>query len=263
MYRPNKRLGQHFLHDENILYRMLNVFDIGSDDSVLEIGAGEGALTEFLIESEACQIIAVEIDFRLAPYLQMKFDNDDRFQLIQKDILKVNLNEMIRENHQLRVIGNLPYYLTSPILFHLWNFRPFISDAMVMVQKEVGDRLIASHGNKAYGIPSVFFQLTADIVPVVEVPREAFEPMPNVESVVLHFTFLEEPRYPVIDMSHLQKIVKTGFNHRRKMLRNTIKSFIPESIIDSDFELLLQKRPEQLSVQDWTELSNTLVEKQQ
>lgn len=259
MYQPNKRLGQHFLHDASILYRMMDVFDIGSEDVVLEIGAGEGALTELLIESDAHKILAVEIDSRLIPYLHMKFDKDERFQLIQNDILKVNLNALGAEENRLRVIGNLPYYLTSPILFHLWKFRSILSDAMVMVQKEVGDRLIASHGNKDYGIPSVFFQLTADIVPVVDVPREAFEPMPNVESVVLHFKFLDEPQYPVTDIQHLQKIVKTGFNHRRKMLRNTIKSFVPESLIDSELELLLQKRPEQLSVQDWVELSNNIM----
>ncbi len=260
MYRPNKRLGQHFLHDESVLYRMIDVLDIQSDDSILEIGAGEGALTRLLLDSDASQVTAVEIDSRLIPYLQMKFDKDNRFHLVHDDILNLDFNQYFQKENRLRVMGNLPYYLTSPILFHLYDYRSIISDAMVMVQKQVGDRLIANHGNKDYGIPSIFFQLTADIESVADIPREAFEPMPNVESTLLHLTFLREPRFPVADMKHLQKIVKTAFNHRRKMLRNTIISFIPAEIIDSAWNLLLTKRPEQLSVQQWTELSNAIVQ---
>ncbi len=260
MYRPNKRLGQHFLHDQTVLYHMIDCFDIQSDDCILEIGSGEGALTKLLLESDASQVTAIEIDSRLIPYLQMKFDKDDRFHLVQKDVLKVDFSQYRIKENRLRVIGNLPYYLTSPILFHLFDSRSIISDAMVMVQKQVGDRLIANHGNKDYGIPSILFQLTADIESVADVPREAFEPMPNVESTVLHLTFLREPRFSVLEMKHLQKIVKTAFNHRRKMLRNTIRTFIPDEIIDSAWQLLLTKRPEQLSVQQWTELSNAIVQ---
>ncbi len=254
--RPKKSLGQHFLHDQNLLRRIANEMDLLPGDHVLEIGAGQGALTERLLESDADKILSIEIDRRWAALLEAKFGRDERFELLQGDFLKVQISEAMPDSKSVRIVGNLPYHLTSPILFHLWDQRTLVQDALVMVQKEVGERLISSPGNKSYGIPSVLFQLVADLKIVTHVPPQVFVPPPKVDSVVIQIDFLKEPRCPVQDIPLFRKLVRTGFNHRRKMLRNTLKSFFADIELKEDIILLLDKRPEHLSIEEWAKMAN-------
>lgn len=256
--RPKKSLGQHFIHDQNLLRRIAHEMDILPGDRILEIGAGQGALTERLLESSAEKVLSIEIDRRWAALLEAKFGRDERFRVHQGDFLKVNIAEIMPGDKPVRIVGNLPYFLTSPILFHLWDQRSLIQDALVMVQKEVGERLASPPGNKNYGIPSVLFQLVADLNIVMHVPPQVFIPQPKVDSAVIQIDFLEALKFPVQDVDLFRKLVRTGFNQRRKMLRNTLKSFFAEIEFNDKIVYLLDKRPEHLSVEEWAMLSNTV-----
>ena len=255
--RPLKNLSQNFLKDETYATRLVESMNIQPGETVLEIGAGEGVLTRYLMQSDAAKVIAVELDTRMLPWLKMRFGDDARFQLIAEDFLKLDLDEMIASvaPNPLRVCGNLPYAITSPILFALLDHREGVKDFTVTVQKEVAERFVSPPGCKAYGVPSILFQLYGDLKILFNVPRGAFEPVPKVESAVMQCVFLSQARYPVQDQKLFEKLVKTGFSQRRKMLRNTIQSMVGDI---PDLPVELTQRPEQLSVATWAELANLI-----
>ena len=230
---------------------------IGSDDTVLEIGPGEGVLTEFLLESPADKIIAVEIDRRVGKWLRVRFDSDKRFKLVEGDILEFDL-ESVHANDKIRVVGNLPYSITSPILFRMLDNRFRIRDVTVTVQKEVAERLTGKPGTKAYGIPSIFFQLYGNVDLLFHIPRDDFYPVPNVDSSVIHIEFLEGPAFKVDDEIFFRRLIKTIFGQRRKMLRNTLKNLLNGEIETDGISLNLSKRPEELSIEELVMLSNQL-----
>jgi len=226
--------------------------DIQPMDHILEIGPGKGILTKYLIESLASTVTAVEKDKRLIPFLQKQFNNDDRFHLIHQDFLKIKIQSLRKQETKFRCISNLPYRVTSPILFYLLDNREYISDMTVMVQKEVGERLSADTGSRAYGIPSVLFQAVSDIKMLFTVSRNAFRPVPEVTSAVLRIKFLEGAAPPISNWSHFQSMVKVAFNQRRKMLRKTLR----QKIGRHEYPIELTRRPQQLSVSEWIELAN-------
>ena len=161
--RPQKRLGQHFLRDRSIAERIIQSMSIGCEDRVLEIGAGEGVLTERLIESPARRIVAVELDSRLAGWLKGRFEQNERFEIIEADFLKLDLGPLFSGDWKIRAVGNIPYSITTPILFRLLDDREKVRDVTVTLQKEVGERIISPPGCKAYGIPSVLFQSSGGV----------------------------------------------------------------------------------------------------
>ena len=258
--RPIKRLGQHFLRDRSLSQRIVESLGIGESDQILEIGPGEGALTEFLLESSAERIVGVEIDRRLAGGLRRRFGHDPRFELLEEDFLKLDLLTIIKVQKKIRVVGSLPYNITSPILFKILDHRRDVQDLTVAVQKEVGERIASPPGTKSYGIPSVLFQLFSQMDVLFSISRNAFSPKPEVDSLVLRLKFYETPLYNVKDALFFRLLLKTVFGQRRKMLKNTLKALVEDERMLHAVSLDLHRRPEELSVADFVELSNTLTQ---
>lgn len=257
--RPQKRLGQHFLRDRSIAERIIQSMRIGCEDRILEIGAGEGVLTERLIDSPARRIVAVELDSRLAGWLKGCFEQNERFEIIEADFLKLELEALFSGEQKIRAVGNIPYAITTPILFRLLDKREKVRDITVTLQKEVGERITSPPGCKAYGIPSVLFQMQSRIDVLFSIPRQAFYPVPKVDSIVLRFQFLDRPLHDVDDLSFFSRMVKTAFGQRRKMLKNTLKSLVVDEKRFLDAPIDLHRRPEELSVADFAVLSNALI----
>jgi len=254
--RTRKRLGQHFLKDRSFATRIVNSIGIETGDLILEIGSGEGVLTELLLKSSAEKVYGIEIDPRLCQFLKERFREEKRFQLIEGDFLKFDIASICERRHGLRVAGNLPYYITSPILFHLLENRSWIRDLVATVQKEVGERLASLPNRKSYGVPSVLFQTYCDVKALFRIPGQAFFPVPEVDSVVLQIKFGRESKYSIKDEDLYKKIVKGTFNQRRKMLKNTLARLIDDTSILDGIIIDLSRRPESLSVMEFVTLSN-------
>jgi 16S rRNA (adenine1518-N6/adenine1519-N6)-dimethyltransferase len=254
-FRPNKNLSQNFLVDPNIARKIVGCMNIQHNDSIIEIGAGRGALTGYLLQSPAKKITAVELDARLITDLRSQFGHHRRFILIHQDFLKFEFHSMTSLGHKFRLIGNLPYSITSPLLFYIFDHREYVQDMVLMLQKEVGMRLSASPCTKAYGIPSVLFQAVSTIENLFHVPPSAFRPVPDVESTVLHIKFDRKTRADIPNWNLFVNIVRTAFNQRRKMLRNTLGKWISK---DTMAPVDLTRRPEQLTVEEWAQLSRTI-----
>lgn len=215
---------------------------------MLEIGCGQGALTDHILE-KARMLYGVEFDRNL--YAELRKKESPTFVLFQADILEFDFRKIQVSDKKIKVIGNLPYHISSPIIFWLIDHREHIETATIMLQKEVAERIVSGPHTKDYGILSVFCQFFAECRIVVTVPATAFFPKPKVDSAVLQLTF-KESLPAVRDFELFRKIVKRSFNQRRKMLRNSLSPFIDNCSIDFN----LQLRPEQLSVQDFINLSD-------
>ena len=258
--RPKRSLGQNFLRDENIARKIVRAMDPQRDDVVVEIGPGEGVLTRHLIPVVK-KLIAVEIDVRAVDRLKNEFSAQD-VEIVHGDFLEFDFSlAQTRFGKPVRAIGNIPYQITSPILFHLLDHRAHVQDITLMIQKEVADRIVAGPGNKEYGILSVFCQLLTDVRKLFDVSPNAFFPKPRVVSSVVHFFPLKSSRYPMADEAFFRTMVRSVFGKRRKTLRNSLKYFLGEQEPDlSVVEIDLRRRPEDLSIRELVELSNRLFE---
>ena len=224
---------------------------------MVEIGPGEGALTTPL-GSLVRTLIAVDLDQRVIRQLETAHPAGP-VRFLHQDFLTVNLTAWaVQYGCRLRIAGNIPYNITSPILFHLLDHRTAVKDATIMMQREVAQRLVARPGSKDYGILSVFFQLFADITLLFDVSPNSFYPKPQVISSVVRLTFLHTPRYEVVDEHFFRTMVRSVFGKRRKTLRNSLAGVVdtPEALLPASFDL--QKRPEALTVQQLVELGNFL-----
>jgi 16S rRNA (adenine1518-N6/adenine1519-N6)-dimethyltransferase len=260
--RPLKRFSQNLLKDPVFARKLAESLDIRSGDAVLEIGPGEGILTRFFLESPAEKVIAVEIDRRFAAWLRKRFAKEKKFRLVEGNFLMTNLQTLVPEGSKLRIVGNIPYAITSPILFHLLDNRAFIRDFGLTVQKEVCRRVVSPPGSKIYGIPSVLFQLHADVRMLFTIPPGAFLPVPKVDSAVLYGRFCDKPKFEVADEKFFRTFVKTLFGQRRKMIRNTIQTWAAKDEDLGVFSSFLDKRPEMLSVGELVALSNHILSRQ-
>ncbi len=227
--RPSKRLGQHFLRDRRAVARIIAAASVGKEEKILEIGAGTGVLTIPLARA-AEQVVAVEKDPRLVDHLRSKLARAgiDNVVLINEDILRLDLEPIWpAEASRLKVIGNLPYNISTPLLERLMANRHRLSRAVLMFQAELAKRLIGIPGTKAYGAMSVLVQYHACITPILKVPRTAFYPTPKVDSMVLELDF--ETSYPrkTENEENFRQIVKASFAHRRKTLLNSLRTSIP------------------------------------
>ncbi len=227
--RPSKRLGQHFLRDRRAVARIIAAASVGKEEKILEIGAGTGVLTIPLARA-AEQVVAVEKDPRLVDHLRSKLARAgiDNVVLINEDILRLDLEPIWpAEASRLKVIGNLPYNISTPLLERLMANRHRLSRAVLMFQAELAKRLIGTPGTKAYGAMSVLVQYHACITPILKVPRTAFYPTPKVDSMVLELDF--ETSYPrkTENEENFRQIVKASFAHRRKTLLNSLRTSIP------------------------------------
>ena len=254
--RPRKSLGQHFLRDERIARRIVEAVNPVASDLVLEIGPGEGALTRHLAQTPA-RLVLVDVDDRVVAQLRKTYAG--RAEVWLQDILTTDPASIARDHavDRIRVIGNIPYYITSPILFHFLDHRGSVRDLTIMVQKEVAQRLVAGPGSKTYGIVSVIIGLLADAELLFDVQPGSFHPRPAVTSSVVKLTMLEHPRFEVRDEKFFRAVVRTAFGKRRKTLRNSLRSLSGTNpgVLDAR---TLGRRPEELSVRELAVLANTL-----
>jgi 16S rRNA (adenine1518-N6/adenine1519-N6)-dimethyltransferase len=259
--RPRKSLGQNFLRDERIARKIVDAVDPRPEDVVLEIGPGEGALTKHLAATGA-RLVLVELDERAVVRMRESYESP-RVQVLHQDVLTVDWDALAASTgtERLRVVGNIPYYITSPILFHVLDHRRRVRDLTMMVQREVARRLAAVPRTKAYGILSVFCQLFADVEVLFDVQPGSFHPRPDVTSSVVRLVMLDGPRYALRDEQFFRGMVRSVFGKRRKTLRNALRYFIdidPAAAVPD--VSILQCRPEDLTVEETVELSNALFE---
>ena len=260
-----KRFGQNFLIDAHVLEKIISAAGITKDDCVLEIGPGIGTMTQYLAES-AGQVIAVEIDTNLLPILTDTLKDYSNVKVINQDILKVDINELVKEYNNgrpIKVVANLPYYITTPIIMGLFESNVPIDNITVMVQKEVADRMQVGPGSKDYGALSLAVQYYASPYIVANVPPNCFIPRPNVGSAVIRLTRYQEPPVQVKDPKLMFKLIRASFNQRRKTLQNGLNnspeiSFSKEEITKAIESLGVSPsvRGESLSLEQFAQLAN-------
>jgi len=255
-----KRLGQHHLVDGRVIDRLVERMQLSADDTVVEIGAGLGALTEPLAERAGC-VVAVEVDARFAALLTERMATRKNVRVVHEDILTFPWDR----HAGAVVVGAIPYHITSPILVSLCEHRRDLRDAWLILQQEVAARLRAKPGTKAYGRLSVLGQYGWDITAVMDVPRSAFFPQPEVDSTCLHLRPREHPEVAVADEAAYFDVVKSAFGHRRKTLANCLRESGGRRMSRSQVEALLRGlklpvsvRGEELSLEQFAALSNRL-----
>lgn len=254
--RPKKRFSQNFLQNTHYQKKIVDILNIDSNDTIIEIGPGQGALTQHIIPANPAHYYAIEIDINLANELKNQFK--DGITIFQQDFLDFDFTSILELNaKKIKIIGNLPYHITSPILFKLIDNYEKIDIAVLMIQKEVARRISASHGNKEYGILSVVSQTYSNVEYLFEVKRGNFFPAPDVDSAVIRLHFYKELT-GIENESLFRKLVRETFNYRRKMLRNSLCRIFDKSIVYSVSSDYLDLRPEQLAVDDFKILSNSL-----
>ena len=254
MLKPKKSLGQNFLRDENILRNIVESLHLSSGDVVIEIGSGQGALTKHLVDLPIT-LIGIEVDKRAIELLQHGYGA--KMTILHANVLDVDLRG-ISQKHQkkLRIVGNIPYYLTSEILFWLFDARTVVSDATLMMQVEVARRLAAPPKNKEFGILSVFTQFYTECEILFKVSRNCFYPKPEVDSAVVRLNFKDQ--LPQCDEKLFRSIVRATFGKRRKTLRNGLKSLELDDTVLDQIPFDLKRRPEELSVDEFLNLSESI-----
>jgi 16S rRNA (adenine1518-N6/adenine1519-N6)-dimethyltransferase len=268
--KARKSLGQNFLVDQSAHKKIVAAIAPSAEDIVVEIGPGTGLLTKHLLASRLRKLVAFELDERAIPELRREFAAEGpRFEVREQDILDVDLRELSRElTAPLRVAGNIPYYITSPILFKLIDERNVIRDATLLVQLEVAERLTAKPGTKAYGIPTILANFFGEVTFKFKVPAGAFRPVPKVDSAVVqvdfsrgYFSRTQSAAPAGFEDERFRKLVRASFAMRRKTLRNNLKAFDPASIDRLEagpLSQLLGLRAEALTISQFIELTVAL-----
>lgn len=260
-HQPRKRFGQHFLHDPAVIQRIIHAINPKSDEHLVEIGPGQGALTQYLLP--ACgKLDVVELDRDLVPRLQQQFGADPRFRIHQGDALKFPFCDLLdgATGPRLRITGNLPYNISTPLLFHLMEHRHCIADMHFMLQKEVVERIVARPGEHGYGRLGIMLGYYCQSESLLSIGPGAFRPPPKVDSAVVRLVPYATPPVTVHDLGLLGQLVSQAFSQRRKTLRNSLKKCFNSSEI-SALGIDPTERPEQLSLDDFARLANRLYEK--
>ncbi len=261
-----KKFGQNFLIDTHVLEKIIDASEITKDDCVLEIGPGIGTMTQYLAES-AREVIAVEIDKALIPILGDTLKEYNNVTIINDDILKVNINKIVEEKNNgqpIKVVANLPYYITTPIIMGLFESHVPLKSITIMVQKEVADRMQVGPGTKDYGALSLAVQYYAKPEIVANVPPNCFIPRPNVASAVIRLTRYEEPPVKAEDERFMFNLIRASFNQRRKTLVNGLQNgglgLTKEAILSALEQMNLPAtiRGEALTLEQLAQLSNIL-----
>lgn len=269
-FKHAKSLGQNFLNDQNVIYDIVEGSEIDEQTLVIEIGPGEGALTTELVEV-AGHVIAIELDDRLIPILCTKFALHDNFELIHEDVLKVDIKSIVSEIMakrgltKTRIVGNLPYYITTPIITKLIESEADFESLTVMMQKEVGDRIEAEPGTKLAGAITYAVHYRCTVDKLCDVSRESFYPVPKVDSVVLRLNMRDVLAVHVNDENNFFRCIKAGFSMRRKTLLNSLQALddVNKDIIKHALEnanIDPSRRAETLTMEEFAELSNSIWE---
>lgn len=264
-----KKFGQNFLIDSNVLESIIRGAEITKDDFVLEIGPGIGTMTQYLCEA-ARQVVAVEIDKMLIPILEDTLSEYDNVEVINQDVLKVDIKSLAEEKNNgkpIKVVANLPYYITTPIIMGLFESGVPIDSITIMVQKEVADRMQTGPGSKDYGALSLAVQYYATAKVILNVSATCFMPRPNVDSAVIKLTRHKEPTVNVADEKLMFKIIRASFNQRRKTLVNGLKNSPELSFSKEQIVKVIEKigkpetiRGEALTLEEFAELANAFTE---
>lgn len=251
--KPLKRFGQNYLTDRNIISKIVDTFNPASTERIIEIGPGTGALTRSLYERIG-PFTVVEIDTRVIESLQSELPG---LEIIHNDFLETDLKQFFSGTHNIRIIGNIPYNITSSILFKLFQNRHYISDALLMVQFEVAKRMTADRGTKDYGILSVLLDYFAEVKICFKISPNVFYPKPKVWSAIVHMNFKKETENAISDEDFI-KVVKAAFGNRRKTLKNSLSNsiFSTQKIDIKSFPL--NRRAEELTTQDFITLTKLL-----
>ncbi|AJQ94225.1 16S rRNA (adenine(1518)-N(6)/adenine(1519)-N(6))-dimethyltransferase RsmA [Gynuella sunshinyii] len=256
MHKARKRFGQNFLHDQQIIDRIVSAIHPKPDQHLVEIGPGQGALTEQLLAATDGQLDVIELDRDLIPILQVKFFSAKALTIHEADALKFDFASLY-PGEPLRVVGNLPYNISTPLLFHLLRFTDHITDMHFMLQKEVVERICASPGGSDYGRLSVMMQYFCQTEYLFTVKPGAFNPAPKVDSAIIRLAPRPKHELTAHSLETLETVVRTSFSQRRKTLRNNLKQLMTlQQIEDTGIDPGI--RPERLSVADFVNLANLL-----
>ncbi len=264
MHKAKKKFGQNFLHDATVIERIIHAISLKETDNVIEIGPGMAALSDSLIK--ACnKLFLVEIDNDLIPQLKQRFSAyaQTRWHIFHQDALGFSFSSaeaLLTEKTKFRVVGNLPYNISTPLLFHFIEQIEYVEDMHFMLQKEVVERICAKPDNKDYGRLSIMLQYFCDCEHLFDVAPESFEPAPKVESSIIRLTPYSEPPYPCKDTEELSKLVATAFSQRRKTIRNNFRKLgIEKEMEQANIDGSL--RAENISLAQYVELCNILSNK--
>ncbi len=262
---PKKRLGQHFLVDRNILNKVIRTAQVGKEDVVLEVGPGLGEMT-LALAHRVKKVIAIEIDPKLVAILNKKAKDYPNVEVMKSDILKVDFKHILeKEGHTIKVVANLPYQISTPLVFRFIELKEAFSTFTLMLQKEVAERMVAPPGRKEYGPLSIFIQLFLNPSILFFIKPSAFFPPPKVESAVVHMVWKEKPMIEKNDEEWFKRIVKACFGYRRKTLLNALKHSelcLPDST-ESRMEKVgidPRRRPETLTIEEFIRLAEALLQ---
>lgn len=257
-HQARKRFGQNFLHDPGVIERIVRAIHPKPDDAIVEIGPGLGAITEeILAVNPTLQV--VELDRDLIPVLRTKFFNYPEFRIHEADALKFDFGQLVEDGNRLRIIGNLPYNISTPLIFHLLNHSGVVRDMHFMLQKEVVQRLAAVPGDNNYGRLGIMAQYFCKVQPLFEVGSGAFRPAPKVDSAIVRLVPHDTLPHPAKDLGTLQAVVRSAFNARRKTLRKALGGMISVAQLQS-LGINDGLRPENLSLADYVSIADLLVD---
>lgn len=269
-FQLSKSLGQNFLTDGNIVDQIVDSANAGPHDLVIEVGPGVGVLTAAAAQT-AGKVVAVEIDKNLIPILRETLSEFSNIEIINQDILKTNLEEILAQNEEIggkprtgvKIIGNLPYYITTPIIMKLLEDGVPAESITIMLQKEVADRILASPGSKTYGALSVAVQYYAEVSPVAHVPKEVFVPRPKVDSAVIRLDLRKEKPVELCDEAAFFATIRGGFGQRRKTLLNSLTGVLGRTkeeinTIMEQVGIDQKRRAETLSIKEFADLANAI-----
>ena len=254
-HRPRKRFGQNFLHDQGVLQRIEQAIRPKTTDHIVEIGPGLGALTRYLIEG-AGHIDAVEIDRDLIEPLQTRFA--EKIAIHNTDALNFDFCSLALKGEKLRIIGNLPYNISTPLMFRLFEQKRCIQDMHFMLQQEVVNRIVAAPGSKSYGRLSIMAQYYCQAESLFHVSPEAFNPPPKVHSAVIRLIPHLQPKVDVTNLKQFEEVIRQAFSQRRKTIRNTLKKLITAEQLNA-LGIEPTIRPEQIPIEQFAQISNAIV----
>ncbi len=265
MKKPRSKLGQVFLKDKNILDKIVRYADVKEGEWILEIGPGKGALTEFLLMRGA-NVVAFEIDPALISELKRNYGLllGDRFFLFEEDFLKANIGKNLSEigaPAPIKVVSNIPYYITTPILTKLIEERNLFSEIYLTIQKEVARRLVAKPDTNEYGSLTLYLMMFFDVEVLFDIPKTCFRPIPKVDSSFVRLRVREQPPIPVEDAAFLEKIIRHSFGSRRKKLKTVLRNNfgkLPFEEIEAESGISLDRRGETLSLEEFEKLARTV-----
>lgn len=260
-----KSFGQNFLIDDNILRNIVESANVTEQDVVIEIGPGLGNLTHYILEKNA-KVIAFEIDTEMIDILNERFANNNKLEIVNKDILKVDMEEYLK-NKNVKIIANLPYYITSPIIFKLLEYRKNIHSITIMIQKEVAERIVATPHSKDYGVLTINTNYMADVKKLFDVPNTSFIPAPNVTSSVIQIIPNEqkEKELGIENEEVFKELVKKAFSARRKKLSNSLQNSGIKGMTKQDIDHIISEvglsencRAEELSIKEYVKMANII-----